>query len=164
MKWCKKSTKPKHRWKRSLKPKNRTDFQLKPRTPGHFQNRKSAKNALKSWKNEKPRQKGRKPQNRNQVHYNVEEKLRDEPLVRTDGQVMIKYLLGNTEISPMVAKYLNKTLKLRDLLKSLSYWCDTQGQKVVTLIFLGGNMKLRILYIMFVCICCHRICLVLYYI
>ena len=53
---------------------------------------------------------------RNDFLDNVEEKLRDEPLVRTDGQVMIKYLLGNTEISPMVAKYLNKTLKLRDFL------------------------------------------------
>ena len=53
---------------------------------------------------------------RNDLLDNVEEKLRDEPLVRTDGQVMIKYLLGNTEISPMVAKYLNKTLKLRDFL------------------------------------------------
>ena len=48
---------------------------------------------------------------RNDLLENVEEKLRNKPLVRTDGQVMMRYLLGNTEISPMVAKYMNKTLK-----------------------------------------------------
>ena len=53
---------------------------------------------------------------RNDLLDNVEEKLRDEPLVRTDAQVMIRYLLGNTEIAPMIAKYLTKTFKLRDFL------------------------------------------------
>ena len=40
--------------------------------------------------------------------------LRDEPLVRADDQLMMRYLLGNTEIASIVAKYLNKTLEIRD--------------------------------------------------
>ena len=53
---------------------------------------------------------------RNELLRNVEEKLRDERLVTTNAQLMMRYLLGNTEIAPMVAKYLTKTLKLRDFL------------------------------------------------
>ena len=53
---------------------------------------------------------------RNDLLDKVEEKLRDESLVRTDAQMMMRYLLGNTEIAPMVAKYLTKTLKIRDFL------------------------------------------------
>ena len=53
---------------------------------------------------------------RNELLCNLEEKLRDERLVTTNAQLMMRYLLGNTEIAPMVAKYLTKTLKLRDFL------------------------------------------------
>ena len=53
---------------------------------------------------------------RNELLDKVEEILRDEPLVRTDNQLMMRYLLGNTKIAPIVAKYLNKTLKIRDFL------------------------------------------------
>ena len=53
---------------------------------------------------------------RNDLLDKVEEKLRDESLVRTDAQMMIRYLLGNIEISPIVARYLTKTLKIRDFL------------------------------------------------
>ena len=53
---------------------------------------------------------------RNDLLDKVEEILRDEPLVRTDNQLMMRYLLGNTEIAPIVAKYLNKTQKIRDFL------------------------------------------------
>ena len=53
---------------------------------------------------------------RNDLLDKVEEILRSEPLVRTDNQLMMRYLLGNTEIAPIVAKYLNRTLKIRDFL------------------------------------------------
>ena len=53
---------------------------------------------------------------RNDLLDKVEEKLRDVSLVRTDAQMMMRYLLGNTEIAPMVAKYLTKTLKIRAFL------------------------------------------------
>ena len=45
----------------------------------------------------------------------VEEKL-NERLDRNEEETMMKYLLGNTELSPIVAKYLKKTMKLRDFL------------------------------------------------
>ena len=53
---------------------------------------------------------------RNELLDKVEEILSDEPLVRTDNQLMMRYLLGNTKIAPIVAKYLNKTKKIRDFL------------------------------------------------
>ena len=45
----------------------------------------------------------------------VEEKL-NERLDRNEEETMMKYLLGNTELSPIVAKYLRKTMELRDFL------------------------------------------------
>ena len=45
----------------------------------------------------------------------VQEKL-NEQLDRHEDETMMKYLLGNTEISPIVAKYLKKTMELRDFL------------------------------------------------
>ena len=53
---------------------------------------------------------------RNDLLDTVEETLKNENLERNDSKIMIKYLLGNTEIAPVVAKYLNKTLELRDFL------------------------------------------------
>ena len=38
-------------------------------------------------------------------------------MVRTDKIVMLKYLLGNIEVSPLVvAKYITKTMELRNFL------------------------------------------------
>ena len=45
----------------------------------------------------------------------MEEKLNDQ-LNGRDKKTMMRYLLGNTEISPIVAKYLRKTMELRDFL------------------------------------------------
>ena len=45
----------------------------------------------------------------------AEEKL-NEQLTRHEDETMMKYLLGNTKISPIVAKYLRKTMELRDFL------------------------------------------------
>ena len=53
---------------------------------------------------------------RNDLLNTVEEKLKDESMVRTDRKMMLKYLLGNTEIAPLVAKYVTKTLELRSFL------------------------------------------------
>ena len=53
---------------------------------------------------------------RNDLLNTVEEKLKDELMVRTDTKIMLKYLLGNTEIAPLVAKYVTKTLELRNFL------------------------------------------------
>ena len=41
--------------------------------------------------------------------------LNDE-LNRNDDEMMLRYLLGNTQISPVIAKYLRKTMELRDFL------------------------------------------------
>ena len=46
----------------------------------------------------------------------VEARLTDEQIDRNDNGVMLRYLLGNTEIAPVVAKYLRKTMELRDFL------------------------------------------------
>ena len=46
----------------------------------------------------------------------VEEKLKDKLMIRTDTKIMLKYLLGNTEIAPLVAKYVTKTLELQNFL------------------------------------------------
>ena len=43
------------------------------------------------------------------------EKLSEE-LDRNNDEVMLRYLLGNIQISPIVSKYLRKTMELRDLL------------------------------------------------
>ena len=40
----------------------------------------------------------------------------NEELNRNDDELMMRYLLGNTQISPVVAKYLKKTMELRDFL------------------------------------------------
>ena len=55
---------------------------------------------------------------RNDLLNAVEEKLKlkDGSIVRTDKIIMLKYLLGNTEIAPLVAKYITKTLELRKFL------------------------------------------------
>lgn len=45
----------------------------------------------------------------------VEEKL-NEQLNRNDEMKMMRYLLGNKELSPIVAKYLKQTMELRDFL------------------------------------------------
>ena len=45
----------------------------------------------------------------------AEEKL-NQQLMRHEDETMLKYLLGNTEISPTVAKYLRKTMELRNFL------------------------------------------------
>ena len=73
---------------------------------------------------------------RNDFLNSVGEKLKVESMVRTDKIVMLKYLLGNIEISPLVAKYITKTMELRNFLMNnpkrltwysitvtlLSYW------------------------------------------
>ena len=46
---------------------------------------------------------------------NVQDKL-NEQLDINDEMKMMRYLLGNTELSPLVAKYLNKTMEIRDFL------------------------------------------------
>ena len=46
----------------------------------------------------------------------VEKVLKDERLRRADSKMMLRYLLGNTEIAPIVAKYLRKTMELREFL------------------------------------------------
>ena len=53
---------------------------------------------------------------RNDLLNSVEEKLNVELMIRTDKIVMLKYLLGNVEISPLVAKYITKTMELRNFL------------------------------------------------
>ena len=53
---------------------------------------------------------------RNDLLNSVEEKLNVELMIRTDKIVMLKYLLGNIEISPLVAKYITKTMELRNFL------------------------------------------------
>ena len=40
----------------------------------------------------------------------------NEQLDINDEMKMMRYLLGNTELSPLVAKYLNKTMEIRDFL------------------------------------------------
>ena len=40
----------------------------------------------------------------------------NENLNRNDDKVMLRYLLGNTQISPIVSKYLRKSMELRDFL------------------------------------------------
>ena len=53
---------------------------------------------------------------RNDLLNTVQEKLKDESMENFDNKTMLKYLLGNIEIAPIVAKYLSKTLELRDFL------------------------------------------------
>ena len=45
----------------------------------------------------------------------VREKL-NEPVENFDSEKMLKYFLGNIEIAPIVAKYLNRTMELRKFL------------------------------------------------
>ena len=40
----------------------------------------------------------------------------NENLNRNDDKIMLRYLLGNTQISPIVSKYLRKSMELRDFL------------------------------------------------
>ena len=42
--------------------------------------------------------------------------LLNENINRNDDKVMLRYLLGNTQISPIVSKYLRKSMELRDFL------------------------------------------------
>ena len=53
---------------------------------------------------------------RNDLIATIEEKLKDKSMVKTDTKLMTKYLLGNNEIAPLVAKYITKALELRDFL------------------------------------------------
>ena len=53
---------------------------------------------------------------RNDLIEAVEEKLKDELMVKSDIKLMTKYLLGNNEIAPLVAKYITKALELRNFL------------------------------------------------
>ena len=53
---------------------------------------------------------------RNDLLQLVQEKLKDESLEKFDNTTMLKYLLGNIEIAPIVAKYLKKTMELRNFL------------------------------------------------
>ena len=46
----------------------------------------------------------------------VDEKLKEQRLRGADRKIMLKYLLGNTDIAPIVAKYLRKTMELREFL------------------------------------------------
>ena len=46
----------------------------------------------------------------------AEEKLSDVDFKSFDRKTMLKYLLGNIELAPLVAKYLSKTLELRKYL------------------------------------------------
>ena len=46
----------------------------------------------------------------------VEEKLNDVDFKIFERNTMLKYLLGNVEIAPLVAKYLCKTMELRKFL------------------------------------------------
>ena len=45
----------------------------------------------------------------------MREKL-NEPVENFDSEKMLKYFLGNIEIAPIVAKYLNRTMELRKFL------------------------------------------------
>ena len=40
----------------------------------------------------------------------------NEELNRNDDEMVLRYLLGNTQISPVVAKYLRRSIELRDFL------------------------------------------------
>ena len=53
---------------------------------------------------------------RNELKDNVKAKLGDSFPLRGDDETILKYLLGNIEIAPLVAKYLTKTLELRSFL------------------------------------------------
>ena len=53
---------------------------------------------------------------RNDLLNTVQEKLKDVSWGNFDSKTMMKYLLGNIEIAPIVAKYLCKTLELRNFL------------------------------------------------
>ena len=53
---------------------------------------------------------------RNDLLKTVQEKLEDVSWGNIDSKTTLKYLLGNIEIAPIVAKYLCKTLELRNFL------------------------------------------------
>jgi len=53
---------------------------------------------------------------RNDLLNTVQEKLKDVSWANFDSKTMLKYLLGNIEIAPIVAKYLCKTMELRNFL------------------------------------------------
>ena len=52
---------------------------------------------------------------RDDLLISVREKL-NEPVENFDSEKMLKYFLGNIEIAPIVAKYLNRTMELRKFL------------------------------------------------
>ena len=43
-------------------------------------------------------------------------KLKEVKVEKLDDKSLLKYLLGNIEIAPIVAKYLKRTMELRNLL------------------------------------------------
>ena len=53
---------------------------------------------------------------RNGLINSIKQKLNIGTQVLNDTNQMLKYVLGNTEIAPIVAKYLTKTLEIRDFL------------------------------------------------
>ena len=53
---------------------------------------------------------------RNDLINYMKEKLNIGPQIVNDTNQMLKYALGNTEIAPIVAKYLTRTLEIRDFL------------------------------------------------
>ena len=53
---------------------------------------------------------------RNDLINSIKEKLNIGTSVVNDTNRMLKYILGNTEIAPIVAKYLTRTLEIREFL------------------------------------------------
>ena len=56
---------------------------------------------------------------RNELMTTVEETLRMGNLRRRNNDIILGYLLGNTEIAPIVAKYLRKMMELREFLAKI---------------------------------------------
>ena len=53
---------------------------------------------------------------RNEFLKSVQEKLKEVKVENLDDKSLLKYLLGNIEIAPIVAKYLKRTMELRNFL------------------------------------------------
>ena len=53
---------------------------------------------------------------RNEFLKTVQEKLKEVKMEKLDDKTLLKYLLGNIEIAPIVAKYLRRAMELRNFL------------------------------------------------
>jgi hypothetical protein len=53
---------------------------------------------------------------RNEFLKSVQEKLKEVKIEKLDDKTLLKYLLGNIKIAPIVAKYLKRTMELRNFL------------------------------------------------